>query len=69
MQEIVYQVECKYWIALTLRSQKKTSEARTISVQALAQSEKRDANLEVESTFENFQDIKTKMKNLVRELS
>ena len=68
-QSIGYQVECKYWIAVTLRSQKRTSEARNISEQALAQSEKRDANLEVESTFENFQDIKSKMKTLVRELS
>ena len=66
---IGYQVECKYWIALILRSQKKTSEARAISEQALAQSEKRNADLEVESTFENFQDIKDNLKTLVRELS
>ena len=64
-----YQVECKYWIAFILKSQKKTSEARAISEQALAQSEKRNADLEVESTFENFQDIKDNLKTLVRELS
>lgn len=64
-----YQVECKYWIAYILRSQEKTTEARTISEQALAQSEKRNADLEVESSFENFEDIKDNLKTLVRELS
>lgn len=68
-QSIGYQVECKYWLALTLRSQKKTTEARDISVQALSQCQKRDANLEVESSFEDFQDIRDKMEDLVHELS
>jgi tetratricopeptide (TPR) repeat protein len=64
-----YQVECKYWIAYILKVQEKTTEARTISEQALAQSEKRNADLEVESSFENFKDIKNNLKILVRELS
>jgi pentatricopeptide repeat protein len=64
-----YQVECKYWIAFILKAQKKTNEALTISEQALVQSEKRNPDLEVESTFENFQDIKNQLKTLVRELS
>ena len=64
-----YQVECKYWIAYILRSQEKTTEARVISEQALAQSEKRNADLEVESSFENFKYIKDNLRTLVRELS
>ena len=63
-----YQVECKYWIAVVFRAQNKISEARTISGQALRQSEKRNADIELDGVFENFDEIHDQLKTLNDEL-
>ena len=65
---IGYQVECKYWIAVVLKAQNKISEARTISEQALRQSEKRNPDIELDGVFEDFDEIHEQLKTLNGEL-
>jgi tetratricopeptide (TPR) repeat protein len=57
-----YQVECKFWIAVALHAQNKVPEALYWTERALAQSEKRNVDLELEGPFENFGDIKSFLK-------
>ncbi|MFX0201632.1 MAG: tol-pal system YbgF family protein [Candidatus Hodarchaeota archaeon] len=59
-----YQVECKYWIALSLKAENKTSEALQLTGAALAQSKKRNAALELEGPFENFREIQDRLERL-----
>jgi tetratricopeptide (TPR) repeat protein len=61
---IGYLVECKYWIAVALRAQNKGSEALEWTQKATAQSEKRNADLELESPFEDYREIENRLKNL-----
>ena len=46
---IGYLVECKYWIAVALRAQNKGTEALQWTQSDMAQSEKRNGDLELES--------------------
>lgn len=64
-----YQVECKYWIALSLKKQNEISEAFQLTEKALAQSKKRRSDLEIEDPFENFKQIKNRLKKLHKELN
>jgi tetratricopeptide (TPR) repeat protein len=52
-----YQIEIKYWIALTLMTQNKVLEALRLAGEALAQSEKRSVDMELEGPFENFSEV------------
>jgi len=61
---IGYLVECKYWIAAALRAQNKGSEALQWTQNAIAQSEKRNGDLELESPFEDYREIENRLKNL-----
>lgn len=64
-----YQVECKYWIALALKAQNKDAKALHWIERALAQSKKRNGDLELEGPFENFGEIRNKLHSLHRDLT
>ncbi len=59
-----YKAECMYWIAKALTAQKKRSEALQFTEMALAQSEKRNADSELEGPFENFIEIENRLERL-----
>ena len=63
-----YKVECMYWIAEALIAQKRSSEALEFTEMARAQSEKRDADLELEGPFENFREIEHRLERLYKRL-
>ncbi len=63
-----YQVEVKYWLAVVLMKQKKTSEALEWLEEALDQSRNRDGSSELEGPFESFSDIKFRLRNMQDEL-
>ena len=63
-----YQVDCKYWIAVVLRAQKKSSEALAVAEDALRQSEKRNPDIELDGVFEDFDEIQDQLKILIDEL-
>ncbi len=62
-----YQVECKYWIARALNAQGRTEEARQLAISALAQSQLRRAELEVESALEDFATIRQWLATLLEQ--
>jgi tetratricopeptide (TPR) repeat protein len=59
-----YKAECLYWIAALLTKQKKRTEALEFAEMALAQSEKRNADSELEGPFEDFWEIETRLGRL-----
>jgi tetratricopeptide (TPR) repeat protein len=59
-----YKTECMYWIAETLRAQKKRAEALKFTEMALALSEERDAGSELEGPFESFREIESRLERL-----
>jgi tetratricopeptide (TPR) repeat protein len=59
-----YKAECMYWIAALLTEQKKRSEAIKFTEMALAQSEERNADSELEGPFENFTEIEIRLERL-----
>lgn len=61
---IGYEVECKYRIAKALSEQGQIEEAYRLAAEALDQSEQRQADLELESQFSNFDDIKHDLQDL-----
>ena len=63
-----YQVDCKYWIAVVFRAQKKNSEALAVAKDALRQSEKRNPDIELDGVFEDFDEIRDQLKILIDEL-
>jgi tetratricopeptide (TPR) repeat protein len=63
-----YIVECKYWIAASLKMQNKNYWALQLAEEALAQSEKWNSETELESPFESFRDLKKQLKDLHKEL-
>jgi len=63
-----YQVECMYWLAEALTAQNNESEALVFTERALARSEKRRADSEIEGPFEDFKEIKMRLKRLHRSL-
>lgn len=65
---IGYQVECKYWIAEALRGQDQPEEALSLAESALAQSEQRNKDTELEGQFNNFKDTKNRLKELKKAL-
>lgn len=65
---IGYEVECKYWIAQSLKEEGRLDEARRLASEAMALSETRDADKELEGPLDGFDDIKDRLKKLVDEL-
>ena len=63
-----YKAECMYWIAATLMAQKKRAEALQFVEMALALSEERNVDSELEGPFENFREIENKLQSLHRYL-
>ena len=63
-----YRAECMYWIAEALTAQEKRSEALELAEMALALSEERNADSELEGPFENFRQIETRLERLHRYL-
>jgi tetratricopeptide (TPR) repeat protein len=59
-----YKAECMYWMAEALSAQKRRSEALQFTEMALAQSEERNADSELEGPFENFREIENKLERL-----
>jgi tetratricopeptide (TPR) repeat protein len=59
-----FKAECMYWIAATLTAQKKRSEALEFAEMALALSEERNADSELEGPFENFREIENRLERL-----
>ena len=59
-----YKAECMYWIAATLTAQKKSAEALQFVEKALALSEERNADSELEGPFENFREIESRLERL-----
>ena len=62
-----YQVECKYWIASALVAQNRSFEALGLLRDAIAQSTKRNPNLELQGPFESFTEIKKRLDRLQEE--
>ena len=70
-QELVstgYRAECMYWIAEALSAQRKRAEALEFTEMALALSQERNADSELEGPFENFREIETRLERLHRYL-
>jgi hypothetical protein len=65
---IGYQVECKYWIAEALKNQNHLKKSHQMVIDALTQSKKRIKKNELESAFENFDDIKKRLLRLNEDL-
>jgi tetratricopeptide (TPR) repeat protein len=63
-----YKAECMYWIAEALTAQKRRPEALEFTEMARAQSEKRNADSELEGPFENFREIETRLERLHKSL-
>ncbi len=63
-----YKAECMYWIAEALSAQKRRSEALQFTEMARAQSEKRNADSELEGPFENFTEIEHRLERLYKRL-
>jgi tetratricopeptide (TPR) repeat protein len=63
-----YKAECMYWIAATLAARKKRSEALEFAEKALALSEERNADSELEGPFENYREIENRLQRLHRYL-
>ncbi len=63
-----YKAECMYWIAEALTAQKRTSEALEFTELARAQSEKRNADSELEGPFEDFTEIEYRLERLHKHL-
>ncbi len=68
MTTVGYIVECKYWIAASLKMQNRINKALQLTEEALVQSEKRNIDSELESPFEGFKEIKNRLKDLHKEL-
>jgi hypothetical protein len=67
-RSIGYQVECKYWIVLSLKNQQQLQEAFELTVNALAQSKDYVKEHELENPFENFEEIKKRLEKLHEKL-
>jgi tetratricopeptide (TPR) repeat protein len=63
-----YQAECRYWIALAMKEQNRTEGALELAQEALALAEMREAELELEGPFENFNEIHHRLKDLCWDL-
>jgi tetratricopeptide (TPR) repeat protein len=68
MAAVGYQAECKYWISLAMKEQNKTAVALELAQEAMALSETRNPEMELEGPFENFKEIHYQMKNLCWDL-
>jgi pentatricopeptide repeat protein len=65
---IGYRVECKYWIAYSLKEMGRRAEAYEITKEAFSQSDDRDVEKELEGPFENFKEIRKGLKTFLFEL-
>ncbi len=65
---IGYQIECKYWIANALYHHGKSDEAFKVADDALKMVPKRDKDAELENPIDNFNDIKSELDDLYKEL-
>jgi tetratricopeptide (TPR) repeat protein len=66
---IGYQVECKYWIAKALSEQGKQKEALLLAREGLIQSRQRDSDKEIEGYLESYDQIKSALENLHKQLN
>ncbi len=64
VSSIGYRVECKYWMAQSLLGQNRLGEALTMAAQALAQSETRNPDRELDGYFDDFDQIKARLSEL-----
>jgi tetratricopeptide (TPR) repeat protein len=67
-QSIGYQVECQYWMALAYHKLGKDKEANNEIALALAANLTRDSSIEMESTFESYDQIIKRIEELEDEL-
>ncbi len=67
-QSVGFQVECKYWIALSLQGSGKFAEALALTNEALAQSKTRNSDAELEGQFNSFDDTLKLLKKLKKNL-
>ena len=65
---IGFQVECQYWIALAYQHLGKEKEARNEVTLALSANLLRDPTIEMESTFESYDQILQKLEKLEEKL-
>jgi hypothetical protein len=63
-QSIGFQVECQYWSALAYHNMGKDKEARNRIAIALASNLLRDPEIEMESSFESYDEILEKIEDL-----
>jgi tetratricopeptide (TPR) repeat protein len=66
---IGFQVECKYWIAKALSEQGENREALLTARQGLMQSRQRDSDQEIEGYLESFDEIKSNLEKLHKQLN
>jgi len=64
LASVGYKVESQYWLALALKTQDRVSEALRFTREALNQCEKRKTDRELEGPFENFEEIRTQLREL-----
>lgn len=64
VSSIGYRVECKYWMAQSLLGQNRLDEALAMAAQALAQSETRNPDRELDGYFDDFDQIKARLSEL-----
>jgi len=64
LASVGYKVESLYWLALALKTQNRVSEASRLTREALNQCKKRNIAYELEGPFENFQEIRTQLRDL-----
>jgi tetratricopeptide (TPR) repeat protein len=64
VSSIGYRVECKYWVAQSLLGQDRLGEALAMAAQALAQSETRNPDRELDGYFDDFDQIKADLSEL-----
>ena len=68
VSSIGYRVECKYWMAQSLLGQNRLGEALGMTAQALAQSETRNPDRELDGYFDDFDQIKAHLSELYANL-
>ncbi len=64
VSSIGYRVECKYWMAQSLLGQNRLGEALGMAAQALAQSETRNPDRELDGYFDDFDQIEARLRKL-----